>query len=676
LCHPDDVNKLGAQAGWAGNSMPTTRTMTPPKIERRLAAIMVADVAGYSRLMGTDEVGTLNAVKEHRRDRIDPTIARHNGRIFKATGDGLLVEFASVVDAVGCAVAIQRAMLAFNAGIHADRQIVLRIGINVGDIIVDGDDIFGDGVNVAARLEALCEPGGVCISRSANDQVRNKLSLAFADLGPQTVKNIAQSVGVFGLAAKDIATLPDEALLEPEPPEARTPLAVGRRGPTRTMIAGGVVLVAILAVGGWWTQHDRTSMPVVAATTSVAPRPAPSSPEDRRMSLIVLPFENSSGDPAQDGIAAGITRNLINFLAQIRYSQVIPAATSALYRGKTVDLQKVGREHNVHFALTGDARRQDERLIVSATLYEADAARVIWSQRFDSPDRGDDWNSVVPRITYSVLQASIDAEVARAQREHPNSLDKRDLYYAARATALSSDTKQNLLTRLALIERALAIDPDYVVALQRKALLFAILVARGFSSDRDADLTTALKAADRALQLAPNDENSLGRKARVLQLQGNLAEATALIRKAIEIDPQGGWTSQLGQIQMDQGRYKEALESFMTAKQLSDETSLVLEQGLASALLANDRFPEAIAQAQLAIAEWPPGGGLDAEVPWLVLIAAESQNGQDVEARAALQKFLATPRTYRSIAEVKKRPELATNSRLLEGLRRAGMPEE
>jgi class 3 adenylate cyclase len=160
--------------------MPTTRTTTSPKIERRLAAILAADVAGYSGLMGADEVGTLNALKEHRRERIDPTVARHNGRIFKTTGDGLLVEFASVVDAVSCAVAIQRAMLAFNAGIHTDRQIVLRIGINVGDIIIDGDDVFGDGVNVAARLEALCEPGGVCISRYANEQVRDKLSLTWA----------------------------------------------------------------------------------------------------------------------------------------------------------------------------------------------------------------------------------------------------------------------------------------------------------------------------------------------------------------------------------------------------------------------------------------------------------------------------------------------------------------
>src|SRR5438477_8532672 len=183
-------------------------------IERRLAAILAADIAGYSRLMGSDEVGTLRALQAHRRELVDPTIARHRGRIVKTTGDGMLVEFASIVDAVGCAVSVQRAMLGRNAAVPPDRQIVFRIGINVGDILIDGDDIFGDGVNVAARLEALCEPGGLCISRGANEQIRDKLSLAFADLGEQTVKNIARRIGVFGLGALDIAGLPEEALPE------------------------------------------------------------------------------------------------------------------------------------------------------------------------------------------------------------------------------------------------------------------------------------------------------------------------------------------------------------------------------------------------------------------------------------------------------------------------------
>ena len=183
-------------------------------IERRLAAILAADIAGYSRLMGQDEIGTLRALKAHRREVIDPTIARNHGRIVKTTGDGMLVEFASIVDAVGCAVAIQRAMIGRNEAVPQDRQIVFRIGINVGDIITDGDDIYGDGVNVAARLEALCEPGGLCISRGANEQIRDKLSLAFADLGEHTLKNIARAIGVFGLAAPDIALLPKDSLPE------------------------------------------------------------------------------------------------------------------------------------------------------------------------------------------------------------------------------------------------------------------------------------------------------------------------------------------------------------------------------------------------------------------------------------------------------------------------------
>src|SRR5215469_9277293 len=204
------------------------------RVERRLAAILAADVAGYSRLMGADEVGTLQALKVHRKELVDPAIAAHRGRIVKTTGDGLLVEFASVIDAVGCAIAIQRAMVRRNEAVAADRRIVFRIGINVGDIIIDREDIFGDGVNVAARLETLCEPGGLCISRSANDQIRDKLSLAFADLGEQTMKNIARAVGVFGLAANDIALLPEEEL-----PQARSGPAAGAKRTGRRRSATG-----------------------------------------------------------------------------------------------------------------------------------------------------------------------------------------------------------------------------------------------------------------------------------------------------------------------------------------------------------------------------------------------------------------------------------------------------
>jgi class 3 adenylate cyclase/TolB-like protein/Tfp pilus assembly protein PilF len=660
--------------------MPTTRTTTSPKIERRLAAILAADVAGYSRLMGTDEVGTLNALKEHRRERIDPTIARHNGRIFKTTGDGLLVEFASVVDAVGCAVAIQRAMLAFNAGIHTDRQIVLRIGINVGDIIIDGDDVFGDGVNVAARLEALCEPGGVCISRYANEQVRDKLSLTFADLGEQTVKNIARAVGVFGLAAKDIAALPEEALPEPEAPELRTPLAPARRRPVGATLAGAVAVVARLAAGGWWTLHGRTvPLPATAVVAPVAPRPVAYSSQDRRQSVIVLPFENSSGDPAQDGIAAGITRDVTDRIAGDPTVPLVPAATAAGYRGRTPDLRAIGREHDVHFALTGNARRQDGRLIVAATLYQTADERPVWAQRFDRPDGPDARNSILRAITTNFDLATMDAEAARAMREHPDSLDKRDLMLAASATSLSQPSKENSLARIALMDRALALDPDYAWALREDARTHAYLVLNGFSSDPDADLARATKAVDRALLLAPNDVYALRAKAVVLRARGDLDGAAAVTRRLIESDPQWGFRYfELGLILLTQGHAKEALENFMTAKQLAVGADPVqsIDANIAIGLLANDRFPEAISQARLAIAEYSPESGRSAEYPWLALIAAESANGQEVEARADLQKFLATPRIWRTMAEIQKFDYFTANPKLLEGLRRAGMPAE
>jgi TolB-like protein len=445
------------------------------------------------------------------------------------------------------------------------------------------------------------------------------------------------------------------------------------------MVAGGLLLVAILASGGWWMLHENSSPRTVSAVAPAAPRPVAFSPEDQRMSVIVLPFENSSGDPGQDNLAAGITRDVTDRIARAGV-RVTPAVTAASYRGKTVNLQTIGREHNVHFALTGSARRQDGRLIVSATLYETDSDKTWWSQGFDRPDNSEEWKGIVAQIWNHYAQAATDAEVARAMREHPENLDKGELMLAYRSSSLGPDSKENDLKSIALIERALALDPDYVDALVEKANMYAALVDQGYSSDPTADLSSARKAVDRALQLAPDNIWAWRRKARILGDQGDLEGSAALIRKSLEREPLDGWrVRQLGQIQMAQGHFKEALENFTTAKRLGGSPpSPLFGQSLALGLLANDRFSEAIAEAQQARAGWETQGdvGRASEGAWLALIAAESENRQDAEARADLQKFLATPRTNRTLAEVRKTPPYAASLKLLDGLQRAGMPAE
>ncbi len=657
--------------------MPQPGTTVLPRIERRLAAILAADVARYSQLMGADEVGTLATLKAHRNERIDPVIDRHHGRIVKTTGDGLLVEFASVVDAVACAVAIQRGMLTFNEGVHVDRQIVLRIGINVGDIIIDGNDIFGDGVNVAARLEALCEPGGVCVSRSANEQVRDKLSLTFADLGEQTVKNIARAIGVFGLAPKDIAALPEEAIPQPEAADRANVWA--RHPRVGKLVISGIALVAILAVGGWWTMRDRSVPPASAVVSQVTPRPAAYSPQDRRLSVIVLRFENSSGDPAQDSIAAAMTRDVTDGISADSTIPVVPPVTAAGYHVQALDLHEIGRNHNVHFVLAGDVRRQNGRLIVSAKVVGTDDDRSIWSRQFDRADSVEASKDIVNVIVKEFERTSVDAEIARAMREHPQDLDKRDLMFAASATSLQPLSKENFIKKMALVERALALDPNYVWALSRDAYWHTSFVLTGFSSDPRADLERAEKSVDRLLKLAPEDYGALRTKSRILRAQGDLDGAAALLRRTIELRPEEGYQYyDLGTILMLQKHPKEALESFMTAKRLTTSSVDfdVIDGTLPVALVGNDRIAEAIPQARLAIAKFTSDAGRVAEYPWLALIAAESLNGQDTEARADLQKFLAAPRKWHSMAEIRNFPFFAANPQLLEGLSRAGMPTE
>src|ERR1700738_3668038 len=295
---------------------------------RRLAAILAADVAGYSRLMGADEEGTHERLKAHRRELVDPKIGEHSGRIVKTTGDGMLVEFASLVDAVRCAAEVQRAMIDREAGLPEDRRIRFRIGINLGDVIVDSDDIFGDGVNVAARLEALAEPGGICISRTVRDQIRDKLASAFQDLGEQSVKNIARPVRVYALRPEAVGDLPASSM---------------------------------------------PSAPPISQPTVVP-----------RLSIVVLPFANLSDDREQQYFADGITEDLTTDLSRIAEMFVNSRNTAFTYRNKPVDTKQIGHELGVRYVLEGSVRRSGSRLRVNAQLIDAETDAHVWTERFDS----------------------------------------------------------------------------------------------------------------------------------------------------------------------------------------------------------------------------------------------------------------------------------------------------
>ena len=426
-------------------------------MQRRLAAILAADVVGYSRLMGADEMGTLKALKSHRRELVDCGISEHHGRIVKTTGDGMLVEFASVVDAVAFAVKVQRSMVGRNAGVPAERQIVFRIGINVGDIIIDGDDIFGDGVNIAARLEALCEPGGLCISRAANEQIRDKLSFSFADLGEQTVKNIARAVGVFALAAKDIAALPEEEL--PQAPEIAKP-AVESTPPARRrkiLISAAAILVLIVAGGAWFVRQH--GWPVGGNVASPG-----------RHSIVVLPFTNLSGDPEQAYLADGLTAKITTDLSRASGLFVIAATTAITFKDKQINVQQVGKDLGVRYALQGNVQRSGEKIRINAQLADTSSGGQLWAETFDG-DRSDLFalqDQITSRIANSIGREIVvlAARESEARKTEPK---VGDLLLRAVALTTKSRSLENLQQQEKLFREILVLDPNSVDAMAKGA---------------------------------------------------------------------------------------------------------------------------------------------------------------------------------------------------------------
>ena len=392
---------------------------------RKLAAILVADVVGYSRLAGTDEDRTLARLRGLRSDVIDPAIAAHHGRIVKRTGDGSIIEFRSAVDAVRCAVEVQNAMVERNAGVPEDRRIEFRLGIHVGDVVEESDgDLMGDGVNIAARLESICEPGGVCLSRAAYEQVRDRVNEHFVDLGEKALKNIARPVHAYG---------------------------IGRN-----------------------KQHSPSQAVPEKPTLSLPDKP----------SIAVLPFQNMSGDPEQDYFADGMVEDIITGLSRIRWLFVIARNSSFVYKGNTVDVRQVGRELGVRYVLEGGVRKSGARLRITAQLVEAETGAHLWADKFDGAleDVFDLQDQITDRVVGIVEPSVRKSEIERSRRKRPESLSAYDLYLRALPHVMTLSFS-NASVAAKLLEDALKLDPDYPAA--HAYLGFCHLACCRFRGHRD-----------------------------------------------------------------------------------------------------------------------------------------------------------------------------------------------
>jgi adenylate cyclase len=506
---------------------------------RRLAAILAADVAGYSRLMGADEEGTHERLKAHFRQLIDPKINEHQGRIVKNTGDGLLAEFPSVVHAVRCAAEVQRGMIDRDTEATVERRIRFRIGVNLGDIIVDGDDIHGDGVNIAARLEALAEPSGICISRMVHDQIRDKLAYRFEDLGEQSVKNIARPVRVYALRPEAVAELP-----------ASSP---------------------------------------VSATSMSQPAGAP------RFSIVVLPFANLSNDPEQQYFADGITEDLTTDLSRIVDMFVISRNTAFTYRNKPLDTKQIGRELRIRYALEGSVRRLGNQIRVNAQLIDVETDAHLWAERFDG-DIGDLFalqNEVTSRIAVALNFQLVDAEATRPTGD-PGALD---YILRGRAAHYKPTSRETRAEAIGLFERALAIDPRSVEAQSWLAITLSANVMDALSASPAADLDRAEALAAQALAASPRNLLAHYVKAQVLRAQGRFTEAIPEYEKVLALNR--NWVNayaHIGQCKLFTGSIDEAIPLIERAIRLSPRDYMMgyYYQLIGSVHLLRSRVDEAI----------------------------------------------------------------------------------
>jgi TolB-like protein/class 3 adenylate cyclase len=635
---------------------------------RRLAAVLAADVAGYSRLMGVDEEGTLARLKAHRRDLVDPKIAEHRGRIVKTTGDGLLVEFASVVGAVRCGAEIQRGMLDRNRDVPDEQRIRFRIGVNLGDIIVDGGDIFGDGVNVAARLEALAEPGGVCISHTVRDQIHDKLPYALDDLGEQFVKNIARPVRAYALSSDTVAALPAASVRRAAPRRDRTRLAV---------ISAAVAAALVIAGTVWWVwlvpRYPTAGTPAATlAPQAVAPR----------LSIVVLPFANLSNNRDQQYFADGITEDLTTDLSRIPGMFVISRNSAFTYRNKPVETRQLGRELGVRYVLEGSVQRSGNQVRVNAQLIDAETGAHLWAERFDR-DIGDLFalqSEITSRIAIALNLELMRAEAARPT-DNPNAMD---YIFKGRAALAKGNPGASAAEAIPLFERALALDPRSVEAQSRLA---QALVFHGQDAAPDAarsDFKRAEVLIEQALASSPEYPLAHNARGMLLANQRRCEDAIPEFEKVLAVDRNYvGALADLGYCKfLTGGSDAETIELEEQAIRLSPRDIFIAFRYAMIGLmhLFQSRTDEAIPWLEKGRRANPSN-----PAPRWFLACAYGLKGELERAAAELAEAqrLTPSGRYSTIARVRANGPLNTPALrdrfegvFLAGLRKAGMPEE
>jgi adenylate cyclase len=589
--------------------------MAEERIPRRLVAILAADVVGYSRLTGADEEGTIARLKALRDELIDPNIARHGGRIVKTMGDGVLVEFPSVVDAVRSAVEVQQAMAERNADVPEDQCMEFRVGVNLGDIVVQGDDILGDGVNVAARLEGLAEPGGIRISDDAYRQIRDKLDVTFADAGAHELKNIARPIQVW-----------------------------------RWVGAGSTIPTA----------------------SEVPALELPDKP-----SIAVLPFENMSGDPEQEYFADGMVEEIITALSRLKWLFVIARNSSFTYKGRSVDIRQVASELGVRYVLEGSVRKAGNKVRITGQLIDAATGVHLWADRFDGDM--EDIFDLQDEITTSVVGAIEPrlrlAEVERSRRKQTKNLDAYDLYLRA-FPHVEAVTIDDNIEALALLEKAIAIDPNFAPAMAYAAWCYEQRVVRGWSTAEESDIEKGVKLARAAIAADGEDATAVGTAGFVLLMLGREFDAgLAALQRALDLSPNSALLSMLfGWANIFAGDVDVALASYERARRLSPNApnAYFFLVGIGMVHLLSGRYDEAAeitSKSAVLNADW--------DTTYWVLAPAYGYLGRAEDAKTAIARLLALA-PGSTVSRFRGTLPFRDNDRLeiiLEGLRKAGLPE-